>query len=372
MVGSPNDVVGRRRAVTKPIAAIAGGALLVTACGGGEAGGDGDAQSGGGQVVVANWNDYGSDMDWAVERFEELTGATVVHQYFNSLEEMLGMLRSGGIGEIDVFLPNLAYIDQAVDEGFAQPIDTSRLENFDELYPDFVAEEGVVRDGEQYGVPWMWGSTSLAYNHDAIDGELTSWQDLWDPAHAGSVAYFDDVPTAIQTAALYAGEDPYDPDLDVVRDALMELKPATQVYWSSADDWTRGFSTGAVTIGNLWSGLAGTQVAAGDPVTYVIPEEGAPGWLDSWAIATDAPNDDLAYEFIDWMISAEFQTTWANDVDRSSPAPANSTVHPELDEETAARIQSDPAAIDSLVLQRGVDADTMRTWTQLWQEVKAG
>lgn len=368
MAGKPRRIVAAASAL----------AFLAAACGGGgDDAGDGASdgaasESGEGRtLVVANWNDYGSDMPWAVEEFEERTGATVVHQYFNSQEEMLAMLRSGGVGEVDLILPNLAYIGQAIDEGLVQPVDLSQLENVGDLYPQFVEEEGLTRDGETYGVPWVWGSTSLAYNSEEITEELDSWDALWDPAYAGRVAFFDDAPTAIQTAALYAGEDPQDPDLDAVREALLELKPATQVYWSSADDWTRGFSAGSVVIGNLWSGLAGTQVAAGDPVTYTIPQEGAPGWLDSWAIVDQAPNEDLAYEFIDWMTSEEFQLRWAQDEDRSSPAPANSLVHEQLDEATAERIQSDPAAIEQLAMQRDIDQETLTAWTQLWQEVKA-
>jgi spermidine/putrescine transport system substrate-binding protein len=359
-------------------AAVAAAALVVTACGG-----TGDADPGtddaaapvdgeGRSLVVSNWNDYGTDISWAVEAYEEQTGAQLVHQYFNSPEELLTTLRSGGVGEIGVAMINVAFMAEAVEEGLVVPIDLSRLQNADELSDDLLAEPDLTHDGELYGVPWVWGSTSLAYNEEAFPDGIDSWEALWDPANAGDVGFFDDAATAVMTAALYLGEDPYDPDLDAVREALLDLKGNTQLFWSSADDWLRAFQSGSVTLGNLWSGLAGTQLGAGDPIVYVVPQEGAVGWLDTLAIVADAPDEDLAYAFIDWMISAEFQTGWAEDEERSSPAPANATVHPNLDAEVADRIQSDPAALDTLTVQRGIPQDVLQQWTELWQEVKAG
>lgn len=42
------------------------------------------------------------------------------------------------------------------------------------------------------------------------------------------------------TAALYLGEDPYNPDLSKVKKSLIELKNNSKVFWASADDWTKG------------------------------------------------------------------------------------------------------------------------------------
>ncbi|MDI3269418.1 MAG: ABC transporter substrate-binding protein, partial [Bacillota bacterium] len=53
-------------------------------------------------LVVANWKGYGSDLPWAVEAFEKKTGAKVIHQYINSDEELVAMVREGGLGKIDV------------------------------------------------------------------------------------------------------------------------------------------------------------------------------------------------------------------------------------------------------------------------------
>ncbi|MDI3270640.1 MAG: hypothetical protein QJR00_08020, partial [Bacillota bacterium] len=69
--------------------------------------------------------------------------------------------------------------------------------------------------------------------------------------------------------------------------------------------------------------------------------------------------------------SADFQARWAQDPERSSPAPANRAAHEMLPPEVAQRIQSDPEALAHLYMQRDIAPDTLQRWTELWQEVKA-
>ena len=95
-------------------------------------------------------------------------------------------------------------------------------------------------------------------------------------------------------AALYLGENAQDPDLDKVRKALQEVKANSKLFWASANDWTKPYSTQTITMGNLWSGLAGTLKADGKPLEYIFPKGGTVRWGDNWAIVKNAPNADLA------------------------------------------------------------------------------
>ena len=45
-------------------------------------------------LTVANWQGYGSDAEYAVKPFEEKYNCKVVHQYFDSEEALLNMLRT--------------------------------------------------------------------------------------------------------------------------------------------------------------------------------------------------------------------------------------------------------------------------------------
>ncbi|MGH6873938.1 MAG: spermidine/putrescine ABC transporter substrate-binding protein, partial [Aestuariivirgaceae bacterium] len=46
------------------------------------------------ELRVLNWQGYGTDEKWALEQFQQQTGIKVVHDYFNSEQEMLTKLRT--------------------------------------------------------------------------------------------------------------------------------------------------------------------------------------------------------------------------------------------------------------------------------------
>ena len=100
-----------------------------------------------GELKVLNWQGYGTDEKWALEIFEKKTGLKVVHDYFNSEQEMLTKLRTSP-GTYDVVLMNNIYVMDAVNEGLVQPIDTGKITNFNDLTPA-LARLRALREGWQ-------------------------------------------------------------------------------------------------------------------------------------------------------------------------------------------------------------------------------
>ena len=150
---------------------------------------------------VLNWQGYGTDEAWAVKLFEQRTGCKVVHDYFNSEQEMLTKLRTNP-GTYDVVLINSVFTRQAATEGLIQPIDTSKIANWKDLSPKLRDSPYLNADGKTYGVSWVWGVTSFAYNTDVIKTKPDSIEVLWDPAHAGRVGWRDDPVEAVAFGAI--------------------------------------------------------------------------------------------------------------------------------------------------------------------------
>jgi len=323
-------------------------------------------------LTVANWKGYGSDASYGAAEFEKLYNCKVVHQYFTSLEEMLTMLRTGGMGKIDVLLPNSQYVKPAKDQGLIQPIDVSKVpsyQNVMQTLKDFPDAKGA--KGEIYAVPWTWGTTSLGYNPSIIKDKITSWSALWDPKYAGKVGFFDDYNTAILTAAMYLKEtDPGNPDLAKVKVALLKLKVNTKTFWSSYDGFIKPYTTNEIVIGNMWTGIASKLKNAGQPVNYIYPDEGTVGWTDFWAIAKDAPNYDLACKWIDFMAGKQFQTAFATDKDNAH-CPVNTKVIEKLTDDQKKVLWIYPQAPTKLTLQQSQDDATAQKWLDLWNEVKS-
>lgn len=323
------------------------------------------------QLHVLNWQGYGSDEPWAIEHFEQMYNVQVVHDYFNSEDELLTKLRTSP-GTYDVVLPNIAYIPPAIADGLLQPIAVEQLEVWQHLPGAFQTLPEILHDGEVYGVPWAWGATSLVYNTEVFPEGIDSLNALWDPQYAGQVGFEDNYEDAVIFAALAAGIEPANQpqDLDAIRAKLEELAPNVRALWQSEDEFNRLFSSGEITLGVYWSGSTSrAQTVFNLPIAFVIPPEGAIGWTDAWAIPANAPNVEMALKWIDYMSSPEFYVRW--DTEAGAPVPANPQVLAQMPEDSFTRtIFGDPTVSERLAFITDTPPDVRQQWIELWQEVK--
>ena len=318
---------------------------------------------------VINWKDYGSDDLAFIAAFEEAFNCRIVHQYMQSEEDLLTRLRTSRAGEIDVCLPNTTILTTAIQEGLLKEIDVNRLENFRSLFDRFQNQEEVKMDGKYYAIPWAWGSTAIAYNTDEITQTPTSMKALFDEAYAGMITIRDDYNDAIMAAAIVTGQDPNNPhDMDLIKEALLDQKPLNRTYWRTGDEFSQLFAGGQISIGMMWSGQAASMKQEGQPIGFVIPDDGAIGWVDNWAIAAGSENEDLAYAFLDWMISRDFQYDWAAG---GGPAPVNQEAAEAIDPEYAASAGMDEASLNRLYFMEFRSDEVKMEWNELWTEVKA-
>ena len=106
----------------------------------------------------------------------------------------------------------------------------------------------------------------------------------------------------------------------------------------------------------------------GEPIAFVVPEDGAIGWVDNWGIAAGSQHEDLAYAFINYMISKDVQYNWAS---KGGPAPANQSAAESLDPDYAASCGMDEASLNRLYFMAYQDDATKAQWAELWTDVKA-
>lgn len=322
------------------------------------------------EIRVLNWQGYGTDEKWATEQFEQRTGIKVVHDYFNSEQEMLTKLRTSP-GTYDVVLFNNTFVMEAVNEGLLQPIDISKVANAADLTPALRDSDRFVKDGKHYAVAWVWGVTSIAYSTDKFPAPPQSLEALWDPANAGKVGWRDDAVESVQFGALATGQDMNAPsDMEKIRQKLEALKPQIKTFWSSEDEWNKYFAAGDYVIATYWSGSAARSKKAFNlPVGFVVPKEGAIGWFDGLAIPQGAPNAEGAYAFIDYMINPEFYVKWDTDV--GAPASANAKANAALPAEAMNRsVLGDPEVVKRLQWMAPLSDDQRKAYQELWDSVK--
>ncbi len=322
------------------------------------------------ELRVLNWKGYGTDESWAVEAFEKATGHKVIHDYFNSEQEMLTKLRTNP-GTYDVVMINAAFTGQARSEGLIQAIDVSKIANAADVAPE-MSESPMLNDaGKTYGVPWVWGLTSIAVNEKAFDELPTSIEVMWDEKHKGKVVLRDDALEAVQFGAIATGQNINDiKDLGAVRAKLASLMPQVRAFWGSENEWNQMVASNQLDVGTYWSGSASrAKTNFKLPVAFVIPKEGVVGWLDGLSIPAGAKNPEGAAAFINYMIDPDFYVEWDTKV--GAPVSANSKALAALPETAFNRaVLGDPDVAARIQFQSPVSDADREKYLALWQELK--
>ena len=317
-------------------------------------------------------------MDWAgydlPEFFEPFSVehplATVNYTYMEQDSDAFAKMQSGF--EVDIVHACDSWWRVYVENDLVQPIDTSQLDNWDDLVPQMA--ELAEFDGETYFVPWEWGYESILVRTDMVDEMPTSWADLWNPEYAGHLAIADLPESNRLMASLALGfEDPWnltEEQTEQVQQKLIELKQNVLTYWVDSTELSQLMASGDVWIAsNAWPDIFGTLEQEGVPVEYIQPEEGRIGWLCGYGISQNAQNVELAHDFLDALIAPE---SIANMGNMYWYGVANQEAIPLLDETVVDLFDfDDPSVLEATNFFRPMTDEQRQAVTRLWDEVKA-
>lgn len=194
-------------------------------------------------------------------------------------------------------------------EGLLQPIDTSKIKNWDSIFPVFRNLPDLqAGDGKVWMVPWDWGNTSILYRSDLVKNPENSWSLLWDKQYAGHMATIDAVHDTPVVAALLAGVNPFDmtdAEMEKVADKLREQRPLLSSYTTDMTSVEQSLASGELVAAMTWNASAVALKKQGVPVEFMKPKEGMLTWACGFVLLKDAKNVDLAYDFINSRLEAE-------------------------------------------------------------------
>ncbi len=256
----------------------------------------------GDRVSIATWPNYYNPENF--EQFTKDTGAKVQISVFGSNEEMLAKLQAGGTGW-DVFVPTNYTISTYVELDLIQPLDVSRLPNFNEKYliKRFI-EPGTV-NGKLYAVPKNWGTTGFVLNRKKIKSNPTSWREFWDLTKtdaSGRVMVHDYQLTTIGNALKYFEYSFNSVDPKELADAEKLLIDSKPHLFAINSDYQPSMRSTDAWMSIAWTG-DGLQLNRDIPeIDYVLGKEGGELWSDFYAIPKSAKRLDAAYAFINFLI----------------------------------------------------------------------
>jgi len=312
------------------------------------------------ELRILAWEGY-ADQDW-VEAFEKETGADVSVVFIGTDDEIWAKIKGSEGKDFDLFAVNTAQLQRYIDIGLVEPIDLDKVPNQKETLPlfrDLTKVTGVMRDGKLYAIPYAFDSIGIIYDTDKVKTPPTSWSVMWDPQYAGKVLGYDNGEHNFTIAALTAGvENPFhlsEDQLKAAQEKLVDLKHNVLSFYTTADEALQLYQHNdiAIILANYGQQQVKTMQDAGAHIAYVNPKEGAPAWLDTWAMTTGVQDKELAEAWINFVLQKK--------------------IGGELSERTGFgnTVVPFPSAAegDKLVWLETVEDPTMRA--DLWNEVKA-
>ena len=261
---------------------------------------------------VFNWNDYIAPQ--VLKSFEAETGIRVEYRTFSSAEEMHAAL--AGSEPIDIIVPSHNDLPHLIKDGLLQPLDFSLLTNRNHLDKQLLSKLAAVDPGNRYAVPYLWGAVGLAINtpqaEAAFGGPLpNSWSLLFDAEQSARLAecgisVLDAPEETLSLLFNYQGR-------SLARSAPSRIQRSSQVLdglrphlrYIDSERYIDDLSQGKLCVAMAWVGDALAAADAGQPVRFLVPDEGSTLFIDNLVIPASAGRADLAHRFIDYLMQPE-------------------------------------------------------------------
>jgi spermidine/putrescine transport system substrate-binding protein len=280
---------------------------------------------GGGETLFfENWPAYidptEDGLTGTVDRFVEATGIDMTYteayndntEYFAKIQPLLGR---GDPIDPDIIAPTSWLVGRLINLGWLDKLPLDQIPNAVNLRDDLV-KPSWDPTGE-YALPWQTGFAGIAYNLDVTGRELTSVDDLFDPAFAGKIGALTEMRDTIGVILLSMGVDistltSFD-EAAPAFDKLEKAKSDGQIRRFHGNDYFDDLSNGnfAATIG--WSGDV-AQIQLDNPaVRFLFPPTGATSWADAMVMPKGAANRDSAAKWMDFVydpVQAAQLTAW--------------------------------------------------------------
>jgi putrescine transport system substrate-binding protein len=337
-------------------------------------------------VNFYNWSDY---IDPTIlDSFTAETGIKVRYDTFDSNDTLEAKLLAGKSG-YDVVVPSGYFLARQIAAGIFRKLDKSKLPNLVNAWPEIAARLASYDPGNQFAVNYMWGTTGIGYNVDAIHvllGEgaaIDSWDEIFDPAKISRFKdcgiHFLDSSDDIMPAALhYLQLDPNSSapdDLQRAADLLLGIRGYIRKFHSS--EYLNALASGEICLAVGFSGdiiqarRRAAQAKAGVVIAYAIPKEGAQLWFDNLAIPSDAPDAAEAHALIDYLLRPEVAAANSNFVAYANGnLPSQKYVNKTILEDR--NVYPDAATTSKLYTIMAHDQKTQRFINRLWTRIKTG
>ena len=325
-------------------------------------------------INVYNWGQYISDgTDGYLDvnaAFTEATGIEVNYMTFDTNESLYTKLKTGG-SSYDIIVPSDYMAGRLIDEGLVQPLDFSNIPNYQ--YINEAYKNTAYDPGNEYSVPYTWGTVGVIYNKKYVDeADIGSWDLLWNEKYAGKILMFDNNRDAFAIAESRLGYSLNTTDsvaLTACAELLKQQKPVVQQYVMDQifDKMTREEAW----IAPYYAGDYLTMLEDNPDLGFYFPQEGFNLFIDCLMIPSSAEHKAEAEAYINFLLSPEVCGENLDYLGYSAPEDAaKEYMDPEVSSSEVAYPSAETLARSEAFLYLPTESNQLMD--SLWLDVKTG
>ena len=319
---------------------------------------------------VYNWGEYTGEN--IISGFEELTGAKVIMDNFDSNEQMYIKVANGDA--YDVLVPSDYMIQRMMQEKMIQKLEPeTRKECLGELVD---AIKGLPYDPKnEYSIPYFWGTVGIVYDKRKVseeDLEKDGWDIFLDQKFKGDIYLYDSERDSFMMALKALGYSMNTTSQDELNAAYNWLIQCVQTMDPEivTDEIIDNMAQARKALGFIYSGDAAFVMSENENMGFYMPKSGTNLWSDAMVIPKNAKNPKLANEFIRYITSYDAAMDNSSYVGYTSP-------NKEVMEELGGK-DGDYDGINAYTPRAGYDKDevfqydetTRKIIADLWSRVK--
>ena len=319
---------------------------------------------------VYNWGEYTGEN--IISGFEELTGAKVIMDNFDSNEQMYIKVANGDA--YDVLVPSDYMIQRMMQEKMLQKLEPeTRKECLGELSD---AIKGLPYDPKnEYSIPYFCGTVGIVYDKRKVseeDLEKDGWDIFLDQKFKGDIYLYDSERDSFMMALKALGYSMNTTSQDELNAAYNWLIQCVQTMDPEivTDEIIDNMAQARKALGLIYSGDAAYVMSENENMGFYMPKSGTNLWSDAMVIPKNAKNPKLANEFIRYITSYDAAMDNSSYVGYTSP-------NKEVMEELGGK-DGDYDGINAYTPRAGYDKDevfqydetTRKIIADLWSRVK--
>lgn len=250
-----------------------------------------------------NWDTYIGET--TLSDFKGNSGIEVKMDLFADNSELFAKLKDGNPG-YDVIVPTHDFVPRMIQAGMLEKLNKEEIPNISNIDPDWVNLS--FDPGNEYSLPYMWGTMGLGYRISAMKGTaIDSFKYVLDSDRfSGRIAWISEPTTMFDLGMKYLGFDPVNPPGEAISEVeklLLAQKKHVKVI--AEDNGQDLLQSGEVDICIEWSGDISQVMTEDSDVAYAITGDGSYRWCDNLAIPTGAPHVKNAHAFINYILDAQ-------------------------------------------------------------------